>query len=266
MAAGSVSIAKLFLAGIIPGFTVALVLMIYCYIVSKKRNYPKGDGFKFSVMWAAFKDALWGLFTIVIIMTGVLTGICTATEAAAIAVVWAIFVTFFVYKEISIKELFPILSNALRTLCTVMAIIGISSAFGWVLAYLKIPNMIMEAIIGITDNKIIILLLINLILLVLGMIMDMSSIIMIATPILLPIVTSVGMDPVQFGILMMLNLGIGLITPPVGGVLFVCSGITGLQMERLVKAMFPFYLVLGIALLLITFVPQFSLMLPNLVY
>lgn len=264
MAAGSVSIAKLFLGGIIPGFTVAIVLMIYSFFVSIKRNYPKGDGFSFKYFIKSFKDAFFGLLTVIIIMMGVLTGVFTATEAAAMAVVWAMFVTFVIYRDIPFKEMWNILGRTLRTLSTVMAIIGCSSAFGWVLAYLKVPNAIMNSILGLTENRILILLIINVLLIFLGMIMDMSSIILIATPILLPVVSAIGMDPVQFGIMLMLNLGIGLITPPVGGVLFVCSGITKIPIDRLVKSMFPFYLVLLVALLLITFIPAFSLYLPNL--
>lgn len=263
MAAGSVSIAKLFLGGIIPGITVAIVLMVYSFFVSIKRNYPKGDGFNLKRLIVSFKDSFLGLLTVIIIMVGVLTGIFTATEAAAIAVVWAMFVTFVIYRDIPFKEMWNILGRTLRTLSTVMAIIGCSSAFGWVLAYLKVPNAIMNSILGLTENRILILLIINVLLIFLGMIMDMSSIILIATPILLPVVCAIGMDPVQFGIMLMLNLGIGLITPPVGGVLFVCSGITKIPIDRLVKSMFPFYLVLIIALLLITFFPAFSLYLPN---
>lgn len=266
MAAGSVSIAKLFLAGIVPGVVVALVLMIYSFFISRKRNYPKGKGFEFYILWEAFKDAIFGLMTIIIIMTGVLTGIFTATEAAAIAVVWAMIVSFGVYREIKLSEMWNILGRTLRTLGTVMPLIGVSAAFGWVLAYLKAPNLIMTSVLGLTDNPILIMLIINVTLLMLGMIMDMSSIILIATPILLPIVTSVGIDPIQFGILLMLNLGIGLITPPVGGVLFVCSGITGVPIEKLTVSMFPLYIVLIIALLMITFIPAFSMFLPNLIY
>jgi len=266
MAAGSVSVAKLFVAGVLPGVLVALVLMIYSAVVSVKRNYPKGDKFSARLLWSTFIDSFYGLLTIIIIMVGVLTGICTATEAAAMAVVWAVIVTFFIYRDISIKEMWGILGRSLRTLGTIMGLIGISSAFGWVLAYLKIPNAIMHGIMGLTTNKILILILMNLILLVLGMIMDMSSIILIATPILLPIAKAIGMDPIQFGVMLILNLGIGLITPPVGSVLFVCSGISKLSIEKLTRAMGPFYLVMGVALICVTYVPWFSMWLPSLIH
>ena len=266
MAAGSVSIAKLFMGGIVPGFVLGVALMIYVYIVSKKRNYPKGEAFCFKYFINTLKGSIPALLTIVIIILGVMTGVFTATESAAIAVVWALFVTFVLNRTIPIREMGKILGNTLKTLATIMALIGISGSFGWVLSYLKLPNMIVEFVIGLTNNKIVILMLINIVLLILGMIMDMSSVIIIATPILLPIATAIGIDPVHFGIIMIFNLGIGLITPPVGGVLFVTSGIANLKMEQLVKCMLPFYLVMIIALLLITYVPQFTMFVPNLLF
>lgn len=266
MAAGSVSIAKLFIGGMVPGMVLGVALMIYVYIVSKKRNYPKGEAFSIKVFLDTLKVSIPALMTIVIIILGVTTGIFTATESAAIAVVWAMFVTFVLNRSISITAMGEILGNSLKTLATIMALIGISGSFGWVLSYLKLPNMIVEMVMGMTNNRILILLLINIVLMILGMIMDMSSIIIIATPILLPIATAIGIDPVHFGIIMIFNLGIGLITPPVGGVLFVTSGIANLKMEQLVKCMLPFYLVMIIALLLITYVPQFTMFVPNLLF
>lgn len=266
MAAGSVSIAKLFLAGMIPGILLGLFLMIFCYIVSVKRNYPKGDKFNFKVMVSAFFDSFFGICTVIIIMVGVLTGLFTATESAAIAVVWATLVTFGIYRELPLKEMWNILDRALGTLSIIMVIMGVSSAFGWLLAYLKVPEMIINGILGFTSNRILILILINIILLFLGMIMDMSSIIIITTPILLPIAVSIGMDPIQFGVMMILNLGIGLITPPVGAVLFVTSGITGLKMERMAKCMLPFYVVMICALLAIAYIPAISMAVPNWLY
>lgn len=262
--AGAVSIAKLFVGGMVPGVVLGIALMIYVYYVSRKRNYPKGDKFSLSVFLSTFKKSILALVTIVIIVLGVTTGIFTATESAAIAVVWALIVTFAVYRAIPLRQLWPILGNTLKTLATVMAIIGISGSFGWVLSYLKIPDMVVSAVLNMTSNKIVILMLINIVLLVLGMIMDMSSIIIIATPILLPIATSIGVDPVHFGVIMIFNLGIGLITPPVGGVLFVTSGIANMKMEKLVKCMLPFYAVMFLALILITYVPAFTMFLPNL--
>jgi tripartite ATP-independent transporter DctM subunit len=266
MAAGSVSIAKLFMAGVVPGVLLGISLMIYSYFVSVKRNYPKEESFSLKKLFIALKESIFGLMTIVIIMVGVLTGIFTATESAAIASVWAVIVTFFIYREVPFKEMWNILTKTLKTLAIIMILIGISTAFGWLIAYLKVPSMIISSIMGLTSNPIFILLLINTILLFLGMIMDMSSIIVIATPILLPIATSIGIDPVHFGVIMILNLGIGLITPPVGGVLYVCSGITGMKIEALTKAMFSFYVVMLIVLILVTYVPAVSMTLPNMMF
>ena len=266
MAAGSVSIAKLFMAGLVPGVLLGISLMIYSYFVSVKRNYPKEESFSLRKLFIALKESIFGLMTIVIIMVGVLTGIFTATESAAIASVWAVIVTFLIYREAPFKEMWNILTRTLKTLAIIMILIGISTAFGWLIAYLKVPSMIISLIMGLTSNPIFILLLINIILLFLGMIMDMSSIIVIATPILLPIATSIGIDPVHFGVIMILNLGIGLITPPVGGVLYVCSGITGMKIEALTKAMFSFYVVMLVMLILVTYIPAISMTLPNMMF
>lgn len=263
MAAGSVSVAKLFMGGLVPGFVLGVAMMIYVYYVSKKRQYPKGERFDLRLFWRTLKSSIPAMMTIVIIILGVTTGIFTATESAAIAVVWAMFVTFVLNRTIPLSRMNEILGNALKTLATIMALIGISSSFGWVLSYLKIPDKVVALVVGLTDNRILILMLINVVLLVLGMIMDMSSIIVIATPILLPIAQAIGIDPVHFGIIMIFNLGIGLITPPVGGVLFVTSGIANMKMEKLVKCMLPFYAVMLIALMLITYVPAFTMFFPN---
>ncbi len=263
-AAGSVSIAGLFMAGIGPGFVLGLCLMIYSYVIAVKRNYPKGDSFTFKKLFSAIRHSILAMMTIIIILAGVLTGICTATESAAVACVWSFIVTFFVYRNIPLKQFGTIVKKALNTLATVMILIGISSAFGWVLAYLKVPELILNSLLGITQNKIFLILLMNVFLLFLGMVMDMSSSIIITTPILLPIATAIGMSPLQFGVMMIFNLGIGLITPPVGSVLFVTSGIAKRDMQTLVKSMAPFYLVMAIALILVSFVPSFSLFLPHL--
>ncbi len=263
-AAGSVSIAGLFMAGIGPGVVLGLCLMIYSYVIAVKRNYPKGEGFTFKNLFYAIRHSILAMMTIIIILAGVLTGICTATESAAVACVWSFVVTFFVYRNIPLKQFGTIVKKALNTLATVMILIGISSAFGWVLAYLKVPELILNSLLGITQNKVILILLMNVFLLFLGMVMDMSSSIIITTPILLPIATAIGMNPLQFGVMMIFNLGIGLITPPVGSVLFVTSGIAKRDMQTLVKSMAPFYLVMAIALILVSFVPGFSLFLPNL--
>ena len=242
LAAGGVSVGALFLAGILPGCLLAGCLMVYSYYVARKRNYPIGEKFQIKKVWLAFKDAFWGLLTIVIVVIGVCTGFITATESAALAVLWSIFVTFAIYREVSIKELPRMLFNSVKTLAMIMILISMSTAFGWLMAYLKVPVLITNSIYSITDNPVIIMLIINVLLLGLGMVMEMGSLILIVTPILLPIVQSIGYSPVHFGVIMILNLGIGLLTPPVGSSLFIASGISGIKIEALTKRMLPIYL------------------------
>lgn len=263
VAAGGLSVGKLFLGGLLPGIFLGLMLMVLGYAMSVKRNYPKGKKYTFKEGIKILADSFLGLFTIVIIMGGVGAGWFTATESAAIATVWAFFISFFVYRSLKIKHLKPILASSLRTLALVLALIATSGGFAWMMAYLRVPALITDALIGITDNKIVILLIVNGILLFLGMIMDMAPLILITTPILLPVVTRVGMDPTQFGIIMMLNLGIGLLTPPVGSVLFVGSSIGKISIEELSRGMIPFYIVMIITLIVLTFVPQITLWLPT---
>ncbi|NLY45595.1 MAG: TRAP transporter large permease [Tissierella sp.] len=265
VAAGGVSVGNLFLGGVIPGIFLGLMLMILAYFLSVKRNYPKGRKYFLKEALHIIKDSFLGLFTAIIIMVGVATGKFTATESAAIACIWAFFITFFVYREIPINRMKSILANSLRTLALVLALIATSGGFAWMMAYLQVPTMITNGLIGITDNKIIILLLINVILLILGMIMDMAPLILIMTPILLPVVTRVGMDPIQFGIVLMLNLGIGLLSPPVGSVLFTGCSIAETSIEEVTKSMVPFYIVMVITLFALTFIPGITLFLPGLI-
>ncbi len=264
MVAGSVSVGALFLAGFVPGMLLGLFLLIYSLYVSKKRNYPKGDSFNFKNLFIALKDSIFGLITVLIVVAGVIGGFFTATEAAGLSVVWAFIVTFFIYKEIPLRQFWDILGNSLRTIAMVMIIIGTSAAFGWLLAYLKVPEMIAGGILSFTTNKVAVLLIVNLILLVFGMFMDMAAIITITTPILLPIAMAVGMDPVHYGAMMVLNLGIGVLTPPVGTTLFIGSAISGLKIEKLAKSMIPMYIVMVLTLLVITFVPEVVMTLPKL--
>ncbi|HBF36220.1 MAG TPA: hypothetical protein DDW50_02750 [Firmicutes bacterium] len=263
LVAGGVSIGKLFLGGIIPGVSLGIALMIYSYFVCVKRNYPVGAPFSWKRVWKELWGSLLGLLTVLIVVGGVITGIFTATESAAIATVYAFIVTFFVYREIPISRMSLILGRSIKTLSIVLILIATSSGFGWLLAYLQVPVMVSNGILGLTHNKILVLLIINAVLLFLGMIMDMSSIILIATPILLPIVLHIGVDPVHFGIIMMLNLGIGLLTPPVGGTLFIGSAISKISIEKLTKSLLPFYAVMVVVLILITYIPQISLFLPH---
>jgi tripartite ATP-independent transporter DctM subunit len=264
MAAGNVSIARLFMGGIVPGFVLAGVLGIYIYVVSIIRNYPKGEKFNLKIALKALLDALPGLGTVLIVVFGVVGGVFTATEAAAIAVVYSLIVGVFVYKEIKIKDIPSVFGASLRTISIILLLTGASACFSWLMAYLNIPAMISTAMLSLTTNRIILLLMINLFLLASGMVMDMAALILIVTPILLPVATTLGMDPVQFGVIMILNLGIGLITPPVGNTLFIGSAISKRTVGQLAKGMVPFYVIMGIALLLVTFIPEISLALPNL--
>ncbi|MGJ9459686.1 TRAP transporter large permease [Oceanobacillus sp. CF4.6] len=263
LAAGGVSIGGLFLAGLVPGILLALILMIYTFIISVKRNYPKAESVGKKHYWKTIGSAFWGLITILIIVFGVVSGVFTATESAAIAAVYAFIVTFFIYKDISIKQFGSILNKALRTISMVMILIATSNAFGWLLTYVRIPKLVSEGIMGITENKVFIMLLVLLILLLLGMVMDMAAIILIATPIFLPIATSIGFDPIHFGIIMMLTLGLGIVTPPVGLTLFIGSAISGEKIGTLSKSMIPFYILFLIAIVIITFIPQITMLLPE---
>lgn len=263
MAAGGLSVGSLFLAGVVPGVLLGVFVMIVSYIIAVVRKFPKGEKVSFKDAVKVSIDSFLGLFTAVIILGGVLTGKFTATESAAIAAVYAFIITFFVYRDISIKEFPNIVRNALKTLAVVMSIIASSTAFAYYMAILRVPARITESLLTISHNPIFVLMLINVILLILGMFMDMSPLILIMTPILLPVVLKLGYSPIQFGIVMMLNLSIGLITPPVGTVLFVGSTIGKVPVETLAKKLWPFYLTLFIMLMLLTYVPEVSLWLPR---
>ena len=221
MSAGGISVGSLFLAGYIPGALLAISLMVGSYIISKKRNYPKGEKFSFKAFIKQFGVSIWALAAIVIVVVGVVGGVFTATESAAIAVIYSLIVSVFIYKGLDLKGVWKTLEQCVDTLSIVLILISTSSIFGFCLTTLHVPDIAANAIIGLTRNPILIALLLNLILLVLGCIMDMAPIILIATPILLPIAQSIGIHPIQFGIMLILNCGIGLLTPPVGAVLFI---------------------------------------------
>ena len=261
--AGGISVGSLFLAGYLPGALLAASLMVGTYIISVRRNYPKGDKFSIINLFKQLLTSFWALGAIVIVVVGVVAGWFTATESAAIAVFYSLFVSVFIYKGINWKGVWKELSNAVDTLSIVLILISTSYLFGYCLTLLNVPEMAANALMGITDNPIILRLLINLILLFLGMIMDMSPIILITTPILLPIAVSTGIDPIQYGIMLMLNCGIGLLTPPVGSVLFIGSAVAKRPIGKIVKATLPFYICMVVALMLITFVPDISLWLPK---
>lgn len=204
------------------------------------------------------------MLTVVIIVGGIIFGVFTPTESAAVAVFWAFFVTMFIYRDLRWSQLPSVLVASVRTVAMVMIVIGFASSFGYMLTLMQVPAKVTQFLLTLSDNEIILLLLINVMLLVLGTFMDMAPLILICTPILLPVVKAIGVDPVHFGIIMMLNLGIGLVTPPVGTVLFVGCAIGKIPIERASRYLWPFWIVMVIVLLLVTFVPAFSLWIPSL--
>jgi tripartite ATP-independent transporter DctM subunit len=261
----SLSIGKLFLAGVVPGVFFGIMLMIISYYLAVKRNYPKEPPISFQEGIRKVADGFLGLMTAVIIIGGVVSGVFTATESAAIAVAYAFLVTWLIYREITWKSLYAVLYESLKTMAIVAALISTSSAFGYMMTRLDIPRIVTESLIHLTDNRYLIFLIVNVILLFLGMIMDMAPLILITTPILLPVVANFGMEPHHFGIVMMINLGMGLLTPPVGSTLFVGCAIGRIRIEDMVKPLIPFYITMFITLMLITYIPQISLWLPSLV-
>ena len=261
--AGGISVGALFMAGYLPGALLALSLMVGSYIISVKRNYPKGEPFSIKGFIRQLGTSFWALAAILIVVVGVVGGVFTATESAAIAVIYSLIVSVFIYKGLNWKGVWHALESCIDTLAIVLILIAMSGAFGYCLTNLHVPAKAAAMITGVSSNPVVIALLLNVILLVLGMIMDMAPIILIATPILLPVATSIGISPIQFGIMVVLNCGIGLLTPPVGAVLFIGSAVAKRPMEKVVKATLPFYICMLVALLLITFVPQISLWLPS---
>jgi len=264
-AGGSISIAALFMAGVLPGLLLGLTLAIYCLYIARKRNFPVGEAIPLKQAVKIAIDALWGLTTIVIILGGILSGIFTATESASIAVLWAFFVTMFIYRDYKWRDMPKLMHRTVKTVAIVMILIGFAASFGYIMTLMQIPLKITTALTAFTDNRYIILLCINVLLLMLGTLMDMAALLLILTPILLPVVKAVGVDPVHFGMIMIVNLGIGLITPPVGSVLFTGSAVGKLPIEQVIKALLPFFGLLIIVLGIVTYVPALSLWLPRMV-
>ncbi len=263
-AGGTVSIGSLFMAGIIPGLLLAAVLMAFSYYLSVKRHYPKGSPFNLKMLLKTSLTSFWGLMTLVIIVVGCTTGVFTATEAAAISILWAIFVTTVIYRDMTWKRFWTILERSLKTVGIIMLSMGFSACFGFMVSYLRIPNQMSSIIYGFTDSGILIMLIVNLLLIFMGMIMDMASVLIIATPIFLPIAQSAGISPVHFGIIMIFNLAIGMMTPPVGGALMMGSIVSGIKMERLIVSLVPWLIIMFVTLLVITFFPDICMLLPNL--
>ena len=262
-AGGTVSIAALFMAGVLPGLLMGLTLSVLCLYKAKKHGYPKGEVIPLKQALKICGEAMWGLMTMVIILGGILSGVFTANESASIAVVWAFFVTMFIYRDYKWSDLPKLMHRTVKTVTIVMILIGFAAAFGYIMTLMMIPLRVTTFLTELSDNKYVILALINVLLIVLGTLMDMSPLILILTPILLPVVKMMGVDPVHFGMIMMVNLGIGLITPPVGTVLFVGSAIAKLKIGVVSKALMPFFVALFVVLLMVTYLPWLSLWLPR---
>lgn len=258
----SISLADLFLAGVIPGVLTGALLMIASYFVARHRNYPKGAFAGWSALLMSLVGAIPGLIAALIIVLGVLSGVFTPTESAGIAVLYTVIVALLIYRSLSVSQFLAAVTSSVKTTAMVMFVIGAAGAFGWLLALLEAPLHLSNALQGITENPFALLLLINVVLLLLGTFMDMAPLIIIATPIFLPLATQLGMDPVQFGVMLILNLGIGLVTPPVGAVLFVACAIGKLPVEETVRTIWPFYCALLLALLAVTYLPGLTLWLP----
>lgn len=259
----SVSIGQLFLAGYVPGAVLSIVLMIYSYYYSKKMNIPVTGKFNLISCIKSLGRAIWGLLAVLIVVVGVIAGVFTTTESAACAVVWSLVVGLFIYKGFKLRDIPNIFHNVTMTLGKVLILIGVSGSFTYLLTYLKVPTMVSEALFSLTDNKIVILIMLNILMLVLGCLVEMACLILMLTPVILPIWISLGLSPIHLGVVMVLNLGIGLLTPPVGSTLFIGSAISGIRIEKLAKKMIPFYLVMGVALIILTYFPQCFMWLPE---
>ena len=263
-AGGNVSVADLFTAGIIPGLLLAAALMFTAWWVAVKRGYP-ADAFPgFSRLGYYLLASLPGILLIAIIFGGVRSGVFTATESSCIAVLYAFLVAMLVYRELDWSGFVEAVMGAVRTTAMVLLVIGTAASFGWLMAFLQVQTLIIAAISAISDNPIIVLLMINIILLILGTFMDMAPMVIIATPILLPVVKAFGIDPVHFGVVMILNAGIGLNTPPVGTVLFVSCAVGGISIREAMRTIWPFFGASLLVLLAVTYIPALSLWLPSL--
>ncbi len=262
-AGGTVSIAHLFLAGVIPGLLLGLSLMILCIVIAYREGYPKGEAVPLRQAVKTAIEAFWGLLTMIIILGGILTGVFTATESASVACVYAFIVTMFVYRDYRWRDLPHLVHRTVKTVAMVMILIGFASGFGYIMALMQLPAKVTAFFLTLSENKYVILFLINIMLLVLGTLMDLAPLLLICTPILLPVVTQFGVDAVHFGIIMLVNLGIGLITPPVGSVLFVGCAIGRVTIEQVSRSIWPFYIAMLTVLMLVTYVPFLSLWIPS---
>ncbi|MBL8361102.1 MAG: TRAP transporter large permease [Rubrivivax sp.] len=262
-AGGVISVADLFLAGIFPGLLFGLCLLGLIAWTAHRQDLPRGEPIRLADVPRVVREALWGLVTVVIIMGGILSGVFTPTESAAVACVYAFAVTMFVYRDYRWRDLIHLVHRVVKTVAMVMMLIGFSVAFGYMMALMQIPAKVTQLFLTISENKYVFLLLVNILLLLLGTFMDVAPMLLICTPIFMPVIAKLGIDPVHFGMVMILNLGIGLITPPVGPTLFVGCAIGKVTMEQVSKGLWPFYGAMCLALLMVTYIPALSTWLPG---
>ena len=256
---GTISILSLFLAGIMPGLLLGFSLIVLCLILAYRNGHPKGEPVPLRAAARMALDAFWGLITLLIILGGILGGVFTAVEAGAVACVWAFFVTMFIYRDYRWRDLPALVHRTLRTVAMVMTLIAFASSVGYMMALMQVPAKITAFFLTFSHDKNVILMMINVLLLVLGCLLDMAPAILICTPILLPVMINFGVDPVHFGMIMLLNLGIGLCHPPVGAILFVGCAVGKVRLEDVMKEIWPFYLVMLMVLGLVTYIPSISL-------
>ena len=260
---GTISIISLFMAGVAPGLLLGASLVVLCLVLAYRNGHPRGETVALREAVRIAIDALWGLVTLAIILGGILGGVFTAIEAGAVACLWAFFVTMFIYRDYRWRDLPELIHRTMRTVAMVMTLIAFASSVGYVMALMQVPARVTALLLTLSSDKNVILLLINVLLLVLGCLLDMAPSILIVTPILLPVVMKFGVDPVHFGMIMLLNLGIGLCHPPVGAILFVGCAVGKVTIEQVVREIWPFYAVMFLVLMLITYIPTISLWLPR---
>jgi tripartite ATP-independent transporter DctM subunit len=253
------------MAGVVPGLLLGFSLVVLCLVIAYRDGHPRGQTVPLRDAVKICVEALWGLITLVIILGGILGGVFTAIEAGAVASLWAFFVTMFIYRDYRWRDLPMLVHRTLRTVAMVMTLIACASAVGYMMALMQVPAKITAFFLAFSSDKYIILFLVNILLLILGCLVDMAPSILIATPILLPVMVNLGVDPVHFGMIMMLNLGIGLCHPPVGAILFVGCAVGEVTIEQVMRRIWPFYAVMFGVLMLVTYIPAISLWLPRLV-
>jgi tripartite ATP-independent transporter DctM subunit len=262
---GTISIISLFMAGVVPGLLLGFSIMVLCVVIAYRDGHPRGQSVPLREAVKISFDALWGLITLAIILGGILAGVFTAIEAGAVACVWAFFVTMFIYRDYRWRDLPSLIHRTVGTVAMVLTLIACASSVGYIMALTQMPGKITAFFLSISSDKNVILFLINILLLILGCLVDMAPSILISTPILLPVMTNFGVDPVHFGMIMLLNLGIGLCHPPVGAILFVGCAVGKVTIEEVMRRIWPFYGVMFAVLMFVTYVPAISLWLPKVV-